>query len=132
MATQRKARPPRREDEIVSDEYADSATVPEPAGATRAEYGPFILQQLVEIHKTLGGLQQAQQTTIERLTKVEEKASGASGKLERLFYGLGGAGIVITLIFGAMRFLPINFSIESDPPSARNAAALQQQKESGE
>lgn len=115
MATGRRTRNTDVIEDVVSDESVASAAVPEPAGARMGDMAPFIWQQLADIQKALGGIEANQAAVRERLERVEDKTSKLSDRIGRLMWGVAGAGILVTLLFGVARLFPIKIAFEEHP-----------------
>lgn len=123
MASPRKASASRDQNDLVSDDYVAAADVPEPSGAKMGDMAPFIWQQLSEIQKGIGGIEAKQQAITDRLGRVEDKTGNLSDKIGRLVWGMAGAGILITVMFGIARFVPIKISLESSSGGEVGAVA---------
>lgn len=123
MATARKPRAQQNTDEAVSDEYISSAAVPEPTGARMGDMAPFIWQQLSDIQKALGGIEAKQTGITERLQRVEDRTGKLTDRIGRLMWGIAGAGILVTVMFGVARIFPIKISLEEAAYGEVSAAA---------
>lgn len=123
MATARKPRVDRDPEDTVSDDYVSSAAVPEPAGARMADMAPFIWQQLSEIQKALGGIEAKQTGITERLQRVEDRTGKLSDRIGRLMWGIAGAGILVTVMFGIARIFPIKISLDDTSRGEVSAVA---------
>lgn len=123
MATARKPRVQRDSNEAVSDDYVSSPSVPDPAGARIADMAPFIWQQLSDIQKALGGIEAKQTGITDRLQRVEDRTGKLSDRIGRLMWGIAGAGILVTVMFGVARLFPIKISLEETTHGEVSTAA---------
>lgn len=81
-----------------------------PSPAMPSDMQPFIWQQLGDIQKCLGKLENGQEDIKSRLAKVEEKTTKTSEKLSRILWIGAGAGatvgILVSVATSLLKYLP--------------------------